>query len=282
MVTSKLDNLTKLLWYNNSKMSDLSNTWNDYDNSLVTKTNEELTWYDKATLNLNPNLKDRRSQYQSLVTQTNDLKSQLTNLQSAQSYLQNSINQQKTSVNKMYDLQNMANRLSAEISWWGRSAWWLWAWAWQISQARAQIDNQAYSNMLNNESQRQWALSNIANQQMQLPTTLSSMAMNNANIRWSDAQAEANMATAEYTRKQASLLWKNMWWWSSNKSQQHWEEHSEENLQTIIRWMIDKGTSINDINRYLEANGSSLKVRRDPTSSAISLIDNKQMIEYAI
>lgn len=218
---NKLDEITKAIEDLNWRMDKLSSSWNEYDDWLVTKSSNDLSWYDKAVLNLNPNLNAKREQYQSLLSQSWDLNQQLVNLQSAQDILQDSINNQRDHANRLYDLQNMAARLSAEINWWGSTAWWLWAWAGQISQARSQIDNQAYANMLANEQNRQSALASIAQQEAAIPTTLSSIWMNNANI-------QAALAQSNYY---------SQWWgsWSSSWSSSKWAS-SDVSKKLINDW----------------------------------------------
>ena len=226
--SSKLEEITKLIWTNSSKMANLSDTWNDYDNSLVTKSDSELTWYDKATLNLNPNLKDRRVSYQSLVTQNNDLSNQLVNLQSAQDYLQQSIDEQKTSANRLYDLQNAAARLSAEINWWANHAWWLWAWAWQMAQSRAAIDNQAFANILQNEQNRAATLNNIAAQQANLPQTLASIwQANSQNAYYNSMVNQNSWWTSSSWSRWTAWWWSSSGWWSNSKKENSDSESSE-------------------------------------------------------
>lgn len=278
--TNKKYNDTLTEYQRNQQLMD-SLLWrhdNDYDKSLLTKSDNELTWYDKATINMNPNIKSNRNYYRQLFNSNQWLGSQLTNLQSAQQILQDWIDKQEKNINKMYDLQNTAQRLSSEINWWASHAWWLWAWAGQMAQSRAAIDNQAFNNVLNNEAQRQSALANVAQQRQQIPTTMSSIAMNNANIVWAEAQANANNANADLIRKQASQIWK--WSWGSRQWGNSAEETSEENYKTILRWMANSWKSEQEIRDYIAANPAlvrmNMQVRKNPVSWNIEFFDDKQ------
>lgn len=220
---------------------------NDIDKEIISKPESELTGWDKATLNLNPNLKSSRDQYQNLSSQASDLRSQISNVNSAQAYLQNSLDEQRKNANRLYDLQNLAARLSAEINWWWHQAWWLWAWAWQMAQSRAAIDNQAFAQTVQNEQNRASALANIWQQEMTVPTTISSLNLNNANIRWIESQANANDAQAEYYRKQASRTYS--WWWSnSNKDENPTRYKYVQEL--ISSWNVDEAKRISEANWY--------------------------------
>lgn len=253
---------------NQNLMNDL--LWwqdNDYDKSLLTKRDDELSWYDKATLNLNPNLKNSRQRYQQLYSDSEWLNWQIMNLQSAQDILQWSVDKQRRSTNRLYDLQNQAAALSAEINWWWmRHAWWLWAWAWQIAQARASIDNQAYLNMIQNNANRESALANVAQQEWQIPATMSSIWVNNSSIQWNLATANYNNVMADLAKKQAASKWSN-----NNSKQEQVKEISEENLLDAAREQINQWKSVKDLNDYFIANKSNYRVRKDPETWEISL-----------
>ena len=164
-------------------------SWVEYDDSLLSKSQDQLTGYDKATLNMNPDLKAKREAYQASLVRSNRLQSDLNNIQNAQQFLQNNVSQQKERINKLYDLQDKAAAISASIQWTNRVAGWLWAASNVLGNSRWITDAQMQQQILQNDAQRESALANVAQQEANIPSILASLDQANANAELARAQA---------------------------------------------------------------------------------------------
>lgn len=189
--------------------------WDPYLDSLLEKSDDKLEWYDKAMLNVNPDLAAKREAYQKSLAKSNKLQSDLTNIQSAQQFLQNNVSQQKDRINKLYDLQDKAAAISASIQWTNRVAGWLWAASNVLSNSRWITDAQMQQQILQNSAQRESALSNVAQQEANLPSVLASLEQSRASIDQANANAELARAQAKYYNNQStrSSWWTSSWWW---------------------------------------------------------------------
>ena len=185
-------------------------TWVAYDDELINKSDKDLTGYDKATLNLNPDLQVKRNAVQNLISQRDNLKNRMVNIESAQQYLQDNVSQQKERINKLYDLQDKAAAISASIQWTNRVAGWLWAASNVLGNSRWITDAQMQQQILQNSAQRESALSNVAQQEANIPSVLASLYQTNAGIEQANANAELARAQANYYNNQAT---KSYWWW---------------------------------------------------------------------
>lgn len=185
MAANRNEQLAKELGYQWSLKS-----WVEYDDSLLSKPQDQLTGYDKATLNINPDLKAKREAYQASLVRSNRLQSDLNNIQNAQQFLQNNVNQQKDRINKLYDLQDRAAAISASIQWTNRTAWGLWAASNVLNNSRWITDAQMQQQILQNDAQRESALSNVAQQEANIPSVLTSLNQANANAELARAQAD--------------------------------------------------------------------------------------------
>ena len=217
MAANRNEQLAKELGYQWSLKS-----WVEYDDSLLSKPQDQLTGYDKATLNVNPDLKAKREAYQASLVRSNRLQSDLNNIQNAQQFLQNSVSQQKDRINKLYDLQDKAAAISASIQWTNRVAGWLWAASNVLGNSRWITDAQMQQQILQNDAQRESALSNVAQQEANIPSVLASLDQANANSELARAQANYynNQATKSY--------WWWGWWW--NKWWNKWWDDEDEDI----------------------------------------------------
>ena len=220
-------------------------TWVAYDDELINKSDKDLTGYDKATLNLNPDLQVKRNAVQNLISQRDNLKDRMVNIESAQQYLQDNVSQQKERINKLYDLQDKAAAISASIQWTNRVAGWLWAASNVLGNSRWITDAQMQQQILQNSAQRESALSNVAQQEANIPSVLASLYQTNAGIEQANANAELARAQANYYNNQATKsYWWWGWWWSKwwNK---WWNDEDEDiniadyemkNWETFWNW----------------------------------------------
>lgn len=178
--------------------------WDAYLDSLLEKSDDKLEWYDKAMLNVNPDLKAKREAYQKSLARSNKLQSDLTNIQTAQQFLQNNVSQQKERINKLYDLQDKAAAISASIQWTNRVAWWLWAASNVLGNSRWINEATKHQQILQNSAQRESALANVAQQAANIPSVLASLQQNEAAIDQAYANAELARAQAKYYTSQAN------------------------------------------------------------------------------
>lgn len=218
MAANRNEQLAKELGYQWSLKS-----WVEYDDSLLSKPQNQLTGYDKATLNINPDLKAKREAYQASLVRSNRLQSDLNNIQNAQQFLQNNVSQQKERINRLYDLQDKAAAISASIQWTNRVAGWLWAASNVLGNSRWITDAQMQQQILQNDAQRESALANVAQQEANIPSVLASLDQANAN-------AELARAQADYYWNQNSTSWwgSSRWysyssWWNHDKKEQWWD-----------------------------------------------------------
>ena len=233
MAANRNEQLAKELGYQWSLKS-----WVEYDDSLLSKPQDQLTGYDKATLNINPDLKAKREAYQASLARSNKLQSDLSNIQEAQQFLQNNVSQQKERINKLYDLQDKAAAISASIQWTNRVAGWLWAASNVLGNSRWITDAQMQQQILQNDAQRESALANVAQQEANIPSVLASLDQANAN--------------AELARAQANYYWNQnstSWWWSSwwyRYSSGWWDpDKKEEPEYTRLNWLDINWNKIN-------------------------------------
>ena len=203
--------------------------WDPYLDSLLEKSDNKLEWYDKAMLNVNPDLAAKREAYQKSLAKSNKLQSDLTNIQSAQQFLQNNVSQQKDRINKLYDLQDKAAAISASIQWTNRVAGWLWAASNVLSNSRWITDAQMQQQILQNSAQRESALSNVAQQEANLPSVLASLDQANAN-------AELARAQAKYYNNQATTS-ASSWWGSYSKKNNNNNNNENESDYEILNWL---------------------------------------------
>lgn len=225
MAANRNEQLAKELGYQWSLKS-----WVEYDDSLLSKPQNQLTGYDKATLNINPDLKAKREAYQASLVRSNRLQSDLNNIQNAQQFLQNNVSQQKERINRLYDLQDKAAAISASIQWTNRVAGWLWAASNVLGNSRWITDAQMQQQILQNDAQRESALANVAQQEANIPSVLASLDQANAN--------------AELARAQADYYWNQnstSWWSSSSK----WYSYSSNNSNTNKEEENPKYTRLN-------------------------------------
>ena len=185
--------------------------WDPYLDSLLEKSDDKLEWYDKAMLNVNPDLKAKREAYQKSLAKSNQLQTDLTNIESAKQFLQNTVSQQKQRINKLYDLQDKAAAISASIQWTNRVAWWLWAASNVLNNGRWVTEATKHQQILQNSAQRESALANLAQQEMNIPSVLASLWQANANNELARAQANYYNKSAENIWKTSST--KSSWWW---------------------------------------------------------------------
>lgn len=196
--------------------------WDPYLDSLLEKSDDKLEWYDKAMLNVNPDLAAKREAYQKSLAKSNKLQSDLTNIQSAQQFLQNNVSQQKDRINKLYDLQDKAAAISASIQWTNRVAGWLWAASNVLSNSRWITDAQMQQQILQNDAQRESALANVAQQEANIPSVLASLDQANANAELARAQADY------YWNYNSTSWWSSKWysyssWWDPDKKKEWWD-----------------------------------------------------------
>lgn len=214
MAANRNEQLAKELGYQWSLKS-----WVEYDDSLLSKPQDQLTGYDKATLNINPDLKAKREAYQASLARSNKLQSDLNNIQEAQQFLQNNVSQQKERINKLYDLQDKAAAISASIQWTNRTAWWLWAASNVLNNSRWITDAQMQQQILQNSAQRESALANVAQQEANIPSVLASLDQANANSEL--ARAQAKYYNNQWTSSSS-------WWYSYSKNPDNKEEQPKE------------------------------------------------------
>jgi len=224
MAANRNEQLAKELGYQWSLKS-----WVEYDDSLLSKPQDQLTGYDKATLNINPDLKAKREAYQASLARSNKLQSDLSNIQEAQQFLQNNVSQQKERINKLYDLQDKAAAISASIQWTNRTAWWLWAASNILGNSRWITDAQMQQQILQNSAQRESALSNVAQQEANLPSVLASLDQANAN-------AELARAQTKYYNNQATTS-ASSWWGSYSKKNNNNNNNENESDYEILNWL---------------------------------------------
>ena len=179
--------------------------WDPYLDSLLEKSDDKLEWYDKAMLNVNPDLKAKRDAYQKSLAKSNQLQTDLTNIESAKQFLQNNVSQQKQRINKLYDLQDKAAAISASIQWTNRVAWWLWAASNVLNNGRWVTEATKHQQILQNDAQRESALANVAQQEANIPSVLASLEQAKANNELARAQAN-------YYNASAKNVWKSYWW----------------------------------------------------------------------
>lgn len=221
--------LAKEYWFQNSYKY-----WDAYLDSLLEKSDDKLEWYDKAMLNVNPDLAAKRAAYQKSLAKSNKLQSDLTNIQSAQQFLQNNVSQQKDRINKLYDLQDKAAAISASIQWTNRVAGWLWAASNVLNNSRWITEATKHQQILQNDAQRESALANVAQQEANLPSVLASLEQSKASIDQANANAELARAQAKYYNSQAT---KWSWWWiSSNKKNNNNNNNEESEVKVVWDW----------------------------------------------
>lgn len=239
MAANRNEQLAKELGYQWSLKS-----WVEYDDSLLSKPQNQLTGYDKATLNINPDLKAKREAYQASLARSNKLQSDLSNIQEAQQFLQNNVSQQKERINKLYDLQDKAAAISASIQWTNRTAWWLWAASNVLGNSRWITDAQMQQQILQNSAQRESALANVAQQEANIPSVLASLDQANAN-------SELARAQAKYYSNQNSTSWWGGWWWytkptSNNEGETKYTRLNELTINwNKINWLFYKDSKWN-------------------------------------
>ena len=239
MAANRNEQLAKELGYQWSLKS-----WVEYDDSLLSKPQDQLTGYDKATLNINPDLKAKREAYQASLARSNKLQSDLSNIQEAQQFLQNNVSQQKERINKLYDLQDKAAAISASIQWTNRTAWWLWAASNVLGNSRWITDAQMQQQILQNSAQRESALANVAQQEANIPSVL-------ASLDQAKASSELARAQAKYYNSQKSTSWWGGWWWYSNPSPDKEQETKYTRLNGLtidwnkINWIFYKDSKWN-------------------------------------
>ena len=205
-------------------------SWVEYDDSLLSKPQDQLTGYDKATLNINPDLKAKREAYQASLVRSNKLQSDLNNIQNAQQFLQNNVSQQKERINKLYDLQDRAAAISASIQWTNRVAGWLWAASNVLGNSRWITDAQMQQQILQNDAQRESALANVAQQEANIPSVLSSIWQANANAELAKAQANYYNSSNQW--------WNQSSWWSNRSSQSNNNNNNNNNNKySFIDWV---------------------------------------------
>jgi len=204
-------------------------SWVEYDDSLLSKPQDQLTGYDKATLNINPDLKAKREAYQASLVRSNKLQSDLNNIQNAQQFLQNNVSQQKERINKLYDLQDRAAAISASIQWTNRVAGWLWAASNVLGNSRWITDAQMQQQILQNDAQRESALANVAQQEANIPSVLSSIWQANANAELVKAQANYYNSSNQW--------WNQSSWWSNRSSQSNNNNNNNNNKYSFIDWV---------------------------------------------
>ena len=232
MAANRNEQLAKELGYQWSLKS-----WVEYDDSLLSKSQDQLTGYDKATLNMNPDLKAKREAYQASLVRSNRLQSDLNNIQKAQQFLQNNVSQQKERINKLYDLQDKAAAISASIQWTNRVAGWLWAASNVLGNSRWITDAQMQQQILQNDAQRESALANVAQQEANIPSVLASLDQANAN-------AELARAQADYYWNQNSTSWWGSKWYSYSSG--WWDpDKKEEPEYTRLNWLNINWNKIN-------------------------------------
>jgi len=219
------EKLAKELGYQNSLK-----TWVAYDDELLSKPDSELTWYDKATLNMNPNLKSNREAYQSSLNRSNQLRDRLTNIESARQYLQNNVSQQRDRINKLYDLQDRAAAISASIQWTNRAAWWLWAASNVLWNSRWITDAQMQQQILQNDAQRESALANVAQQEANIPSVLASLDQANAN-------SELARAQANYYNQSSNQWWSSSSGWIRRSNSNNNNNNNNNNNYSFIDWV---------------------------------------------
>ena len=201
--------------------------WDPYLDSLLEKSDDKLEWYDKAMLNVNPDLKAKRDAYQKSLAKSNQLQTDLTNIESAKQFLQNNVSQQKQRINKLYDLQDKAAAISASIQWTNRVAWWLWAASNVLNNGRWVTEAAKHQQILQNDAQRESALTNVAQQEANIPSVLASLEQSKASIDQANANAELARAQAKYYNAQAN---KSSWWWGG------WWYTQKEEPQDVTSW----------------------------------------------
>lgn len=201
-------------------------SWVEYDDSLLSKPQDQLTGYDKATLNINPDLKAKREAYQASLVRSNKLQSDLNNIQNAQQFLHNNVSQQKERINKLYDLQDRAAAISASIQWTNRVAGWLWAASNVLGNSRWITDAQMQQQILQNDAQRESALANVAQQEANIPSVLSSIWQANANAELAKAQANYYNSSNQW--------WNQSSWWNNISSQSN---NNNNNKYSFIDWV---------------------------------------------
>lgn len=202
-------------------------SWVEYDDSLLSKPQDQLTGYDKATLNINPDLKAKREAYQASLERSNRLQSDLNNIQNAQQFLQNNVSQQKERINKLYDLQDKAAAISASIQWTNRVAGWLWAASNVLGNSRWITDAQMQQQILQNNAQRESALANVAQQEANIPSVLASLDQANAN-------SELARAQAKYYNQPSNQWWTSSSWWSRRSNSNN---NNNNNNYSFIDWV---------------------------------------------
>ena len=245
MAANRNEQLAKELGYQWSLKS-----WVEYDDSLLSKSQDQLTGYDKATLNMNPDLKAKREAYQASLVRSNRLQSDLNNIQNAQQFLQNNVSQQKDRINKLYDLQDKAAAISASIQWTNRVAGWLWAASNVLGNSRWITDAQMQQQILQNDAQRESALANVAQQEANIPSVLASLDQANANAEL--ARAQANY----YWNQNSTSWWWSSWWYkyTSNNNNNENPTLTRLNWLTInwntIKWIFYKDSKWNIVDAW--------------------------------
>ena len=251
-------------------------SWVEYDDSLLSKSQDQLTGYDKATLNMNPDLKAKREAYQASLVRSNRLQSDLNNIQNAQQFLQNNVSQQKDRINKLYDLQDKAAAISASIQWTNRVAGWLWAASNVLGNSRWITDAQMQQQILQNDAQRESALANVAQQEANIPSVLASLDQANANAELARAQADY------YWNQNSTSWWGSRWysyssWWDPDKKEE--PEYTRLNWLNInwnkINWIFYKDSKWN----YYDATWNPIydAATKKRASDIISMLPDPQM-----
>lgn len=250
-------------------------SWVEYDDSLLSKSQDQLTGYDKATLNMNPDLKAKREAYQASLVRSNRLQSDLNNIQNAQQFLQNNVSQQKERINKLYDLQDKAAAISASIQWTNRVAGWLWAASNVLGNSRWITDAQMQQQILQNDAQRESALANVAQQEANIPSVLASLDQANANAELARAQADY------YWNQNSTSWWWSSWWYkyTSNNNNNENPTLTRLNWLTInwntIKWIFYKDSKWNIVDAWWQQIYDAATKKR--ASDIISMLPDPQM-----
>lgn len=239
--------------------------WDPYLDSLLEKSDDKLEWYDKAMLNVNPDLKAKRDAYQKSLSRSNQLQSDLNNIESARQFLQNNVSQQKERINKLYDLQDKAAAISASIQWTNRVAGWLWAASNVLNNGRWVTEATKHQQILQNDAQRESALANVAQQEANIPSVLASLDQANAN-------AELARAQANYYNNQKSWWSSNSYysrgWWGSKWNDEGGKEYKRLNWLTIdwqtIKWLFYQDSSWNYYDAWWNQIYDAKSKQRDP------------------
>lgn len=243
--------------------------WDPYLDSLLEKSDDKLEWYDKAMLNVNPDLKAKRDAYQKSLSRSNQLQSDLNNIESARQFLQNNVSQQKERINRLYDLQDKAAAISASIQWTNRVAGWLWAASNVLNNGRWVTEATKHQQILQNDAQRESALANVAQQEANIPSVLASLDQANANAEL--ARAQANYYNNQRSWWSSNSYYSRGWWgagWNSEWNEEGWKEYKKLNWLTInwqtIKWLFYQDSLWNYYDAWWQQIYDAESKQRDP------------------